>query len=47
MIIKSNYNGNAERRVVIVCMDDACFCTSEDESEIKIQEIIKCHTKMR
>ena len=39
IIIKSKYEGKTEQKVVIACADDADFCTSGENSEIKLHEI--------
>ena len=36
IIIKSNYKGKTEQRVVIACADDVDFCTSREKSEMKM-----------
>ena len=33
-------NGKIEQRVAISCLDDADFCTSRENSEKKMQEIV-------
>ena len=45
IIIKSKHKGNIEQRVVIVHVDDADFCTSGENSEMKMQEIVSYHMK--
>ena len=46
IIIKSKYKGIIEQRVVIAYVDDADFCTSGENCEQKMQEIISYYMKM-
>ena len=46
IIVKSKHNGNIEQRVVIAHVDYADFCTSGENSEKKMQEIVSCYMKM-
>ena len=46
IIIKFKCKGNTEQIVVIVHLDDEYFCTSSENSEMKMQEIVSYHMKM-
>ena len=46
MKIELNITGKIEQRVVIACVDDADFCTSGDDCEIKMKKITSCYWKM-
>ena len=41
-----NINGKTEQRVVIAYVDDADFCTSRDDCEIKMKKIASCYLKI-
>ena len=44
--IESKCNGKIEQRVVIAHADNANFCTSGENSELKMQEIVSCCMKI-
>ena len=46
LIIRSIYNANVEQREVISHVDNDVFCTSEENFEMKMQEIITCCSKI-
>ena len=46
IIINSKCKGNIEQRVIIAYADNADFCTSGENSDMKMQEIVSYYMKM-